>query len=76
MRDSADNLDKASEIEQQFRELALSAARTTEKKPDEFDGVHCVDCDAEIQKERLELEKFRCVDCQSYKERNGRLYRG
>ena len=30
----------------------------------EFDGVHCIECDAEIPAARLKLHKIRCVDCQ------------
>lgn len=30
----------------------------------EFDGLHCIECDAEIPAARLKLHKIRCVDCQ------------
>lgn len=33
--------------------------------PCKFDGLHCTSCRDEIPEQRLELGKYRCVDCQS-----------
>lgn len=30
-----------------------------------FDGLHCIMCDEEIPKKRLDMGRIRCVDCQS-----------
>ena len=45
-----------------------------ESHPD-FDGVHCVepDCEIEIPTARLALGKVRCVDCQELLEK-GKLH--
>lgn len=34
-----------------------------------FDGAHCVDCDDEIEAERLKLQRVRCAECQHYQDR-------
>ena len=69
----ADSFDQASEVEQGFRDAAIAAARFNESKPKEFDGENCYDCGLEIPTARLALGKFRCVDCQSNKERKDKL---
>lgn len=50
-----------------FNERAKKA-NAPEYSPD-FDGVHCVECDAEIPAARLKLHKIRCVDCQEEREK-------
>lgn len=75
MRDSSDSLDHASDIEQEFRERAIQAARCSEKTPKDFDGQHCTECSNDIPTARLALFKFRCVECQEVYERGSKLYR-
>jgi RNA polymerase-binding transcription factor DksA len=41
--------------------------------PEEFDHIHCVDCEIKIPKQRLEIGAFRCVDCQNDFEKRARL---
>jgi RNA polymerase-binding transcription factor DksA len=43
------------------------------KKPDGFDGLHCVDCSEEIVEVRRSYGFFRCTDCQSKKEKMDKL---
>lgn len=45
-----------------------------ESHPD-FDGLHCVeeDCGVVIPRERLNVGKVRCVDCQRLREERARL---
>lgn len=62
-----DEGDIASALERGF--IAQALERHKEKmKPEshpDFDGTHCLDCDVEIPKLRLEMGKIRCVDCQT-----------
>ena len=69
MRDSADNLDLASENEDRFREEAIRNATTQKKAPPDFDGKNCVDCGSEIPEGRLNLAKYTCIYCQTIRER-------
>ena len=75
---TADSFDQASEVEQAFRDAAISAARAAERKPKDFDGENCYDCGLEIPLARLSLGKFRCVQCQALLEKaqklNGKHY--
>ena len=72
---SADSFDIASEYEDKFREEAIQAvrAKALEKHPD-FDGCNCVDCGLDIPAERLKLGAYRCVPCQTDRERRSKLY--
>ncbi len=72
---TADSFDQASEIEQTFREAAIQAARVTEPTPKDFDGKTCYDCSNDIPLGRLNLGKFRCVECQEYKDQLSRRKR-
>lgn len=72
---SADSLDHASDVEQAFRDAALKAARTEEPVPKDFDGESCHTCGLDIPAPRLALGKFRCVECQTLKEKNAKLNR-
>ena len=72
---SADSLDHASDVEQAFRDAAITAARTQAQKPADFDGENCYDCGLEIPAGRLALGKFTCVECQTLKEKNAKLNR-
>lgn len=40
---SADSLDHASDVEQAFRDAAITAARAQARKPAGFDGENCYD---------------------------------
>lgn len=65
--DIMDEGDMASAIEMGFIAKALNDHKN-KVKPEthpNFDGVHCVDCDAVIPKLRLDMGRVRCVDCQS-----------
>ena len=71
---SADSLDHASDVEQAFRDAAITAARAQARKPAGFDGENCYDCGLEIPAGRLALGKFRCVDCQGAIDLGRKLY--
>jgi RNA polymerase-binding transcription factor DksA len=71
-----DESDRASAIEAQFNEDALEQARrkiAPETSPD-FDGLHCIDCGEKIMAARLKLGKIRCIDCQTLKEKQSRVF--
>ena len=72
---SADSLDHASDVEQAFRDAAITAARAQALKPADFDGENCYDCGLEIPAGRLALGRFTCVECQTLKEKNAKLNR-
>lgn len=73
---SSDSLDHASDVEQAFREAAIQAARQGERKPADFDGENCHSCGLEIPAARLALGKFRCVECQTQREKSTKFFRG
>ena len=73
---SADSLDHASDVEQAFRDAAITAARAQARKPAGFDGENCYDCGLEIPAERLALGKFTCVGCQTLRQKSHRVNRG
>ena len=70
---SADSLDHASDVEQAFRDAAITAARAQARKPAGFDGENCYDCGLEIPAGRLALGKFTCVGCQAAREKRYKL---
>lgn len=59
-------MEMAEALDQSLRDKALAVvrARANEAVPQDFDGKHCYDCGGAIPKGRLELDKFRCVECQ------------
>jgi hypothetical protein len=61
-RDHQDNLEQAA--------LANVRAKANEVLPPDWDGLTCYDRGCDIPKERLALGKFRCVECQTAKERS------
>jgi RNA polymerase-binding transcription factor DksA len=64
---SADALDQANEAGELFLEAALAKqkdALAPETHPD-FDGAHCVECNADMPKARLDLKRIRCIGCQT-----------
>lgn len=73
---SADSLDHASDVEQAFRDAAIDAARYEERKPLDFDGETCYSCGLDIPAARLALGKFRCVECQTLREKATKLFGG
>lgn len=75
MDNYSDSLDAVAELEESFRQAAIKATLIVEPTPIDFDGKYCYDCDIPIPKARLDLGKFRCVDCQDHKERNQRMFR-
>lgn len=73
--DVYDEADIASALEMGFIAKALADHKNKvapESHPD-FDGEHCIDCDAEIPQVRLNMGKIRCVDCQSELELRNKL---
>lgn len=74
MANGADNLDQASEVEESFRQAAISYARSKNSPPKDFDGESCYDCGVPIPEGRLKLGKFTCVDCQQVREKQGKIY--
>jgi RNA polymerase-binding transcription factor DksA len=74
MSSESDNLDRATEVEESFRDAALRRLQRQEKVPPEFDGKSCTECDFEIPQGRLALGKFRCVECQDFREKSGKMF--
>jgi RNA polymerase-binding transcription factor DksA len=73
----SDNLDIASELQDKFNQRGIleSQAEMAQQTDPDFDGVHCLDCDAGIPAGRITLGRMRCVDCQDVLERKSRSYR-
>ena len=66
----ADNLDRASELEEIQRQSAIQAMqRRMQQVPSDFDGTNCVDCEEEIEEGRLAIGKYTCFQCQTKRER-------
>jgi hypothetical protein len=64
---SADDLDMASQLQEQQNEQALERMRAVPKvqtHPD-FDGEHCVECEVDMPTERLAAGRVRCTICES-----------
>lgn len=64
-------LEMAEAQEQMQRDRALHEARqraAPETHPD-FDGKHCIECDAEIPSGRLALKRVKCIECQEATEK-------
>jgi RNA polymerase-binding transcription factor DksA len=63
-----DVIDQGSQTERLFLDASLKKqlGKSAPQKDERFDGVHCVeeDCGVEIAKERVELGRVRCIDCQ------------
>lgn len=73
--DVYDEGDIASALEMGFIAKALAEHKNKvapESHPD-FDGEHCLDCDADIPVIRLNMGKIRCVDCQTELEMRNKL---
>lgn len=65
------DLELADALAQAQRDRGIQSAQRAvkpEKHPD-FDGLHCVDCDAVIPHPRLDMGRIRCVACQAFIER-------
>jgi RNA polymerase-binding transcription factor DksA len=66
----ADDLDRASELEEVQRQTAIRAAQAKlTSAPASFDGEHCVDCDEDVEQGRLAIGKYTCFACQTVRER-------
>lgn len=73
--DVYDEGDIASALEMGFIAKALAEHKSKvapESHPD-FDGEHCIDCDAGIPVIRLNMGRIRCVDCQTELEMRNKL---
>ena len=66
-----DIIDRACELEQQQRELALRNRSSTVKRAVRF----CVDCEEELPEIRQKMGANRCVCCQTIIEQKQRHYR-
>lgn len=75
MDNSADNFDNASVLEDKFREAAITAARSADPAPHDFDGESCYDCGTDMPVERLKHGFWTCVACKSVREKRNHLYR-
>jgi RNA polymerase-binding transcription factor DksA len=75
MSDLGDVYDRASDREMADREAAIIAAQVKfqEKHPD-FDGLHCLVCEEEINLGRLNLGRIRCFECQTSIEKRNKFY--
>lgn len=71
-----DEMDFAQMKAQESVEAAIEAhkAKTKPEKHPDFDGIHCVDCEAEMHPLRLEMGRVRCVDCQEHIEKLRKHY--
>lgn len=49
--------------------LASVRARLAPQSHPDFDGVHCVDCEAKLPRLRLDMGRVRCTDCQDLLDR-------
>lgn len=70
-----DEAEIASALEIGFIAHALEMHKSKvapESHPD-FDGEHCVDCDEKIHEVRLTMGRVRCVHCQEFLEKKGKL---
>lgn len=67
----ADLMDDVQAYNEFYDRLAFNAqkARSAPESHPDFDGLHCLDCEAEVPAARLALGRIRCVDCQQHKER-------
>lgn len=71
----ADEGDLASLREEQANADAVRRAMAAAKvplPPASFDGEHCVECEDDLPAKRLEMGYFRCVPCQTLRERQGK----
>ncbi len=73
----ADDGETASALEFAFNQDALrnTLARIRRGVDPSFDGLHCIDCESSIPKDRLDLGKDRCVPCQELIDRDLRRRR-
>lgn len=72
----ADIGDQASKLESlAVEEGVKKVLKNIEVPPEDFDGVHCVDCGQEIVKARLDTGAFRDITCQEIFERNRKNHR-
>lgn len=73
---SADFVDMASDLELAFNAKAVYNVQQRikpEHHPD-FNGKDCLDCEDPLTVGRLEMGRIRCVGCQEFLEKKGKLY--
>lgn len=70
-----DHVDIATEVVEVCLADAEARARgkSAPESDPEFDGFHCVDCGEEIPRLRLQMHRVRCVECQTFLERDTRM---
>lgn len=72
----ADLSDHASKVEAAITEEGIRRTlRKVEKPPEDFDGIHCIDCGHAIPKDRLNTGAFRDIRCQEAKELRDKNHR-
>lgn len=72
----SDESDRASKIEMDGNAECLKRCLSRiEKAPEDFDGVHCVECGEEIPPARLSTGAFRDINCQQAIEARRRNHR-
>ncbi|MBN3968531.1 TraR/DksA family transcriptional regulator [Pseudomonas gregormendelii] len=69
-----DVFDRATEVEDAYREAAIAAQLAQAKRPNQASASHCEDCNVEIPEQRRVILPgvLLCVDCQSIHEQLGR----
>lgn len=55
-------------------ELAIISDINNTRKPDNFDGLHCIECGDEIPIGRLKLNKCNCISCQEIQEKSSKHF--
>ncbi len=75
---SADDLEMASQLQEQLNERGLEAVRAgmSPQTHVDFDGVHCVACDDDMPSERLAAGRVRCTACESALEKQKKMRGG
>lgn len=73
-----DQLDQASKLEQQSRELALKNRHSQQEKPLVINGIRsCLDCEEPVEPPRIKLvNAVRCIMCQVFHEATQKHQRG
>ena len=72
---TADENERASEIEEAQRQEGVQRVLAAAKPPMDWVSPECYDCDQEIPAARLATGAFRCIHCQQTHEFNMRHHR-
>lgn len=64
----------ADELAEAEREVGVTNARNAlaPQHHEDFDGVHCIDCAAQIPQVRLDAKRIRCTYCESVVEKKAK----